>query len=68
MRTEVLAAEDEPASIYLVGWTIMMAIVALSMSNKCAAIANTVSIDHFRGAESSFSNPYLDKHHHRLLD
>lgn len=42
MEAEVLATEDEPASIYQVGWRTMMAIVALSMSNNCAAIANTV--------------------------
>jgi hypothetical protein len=45
MGVDALATEDEPASIYQVGWRTMMAIVALSMSNNCAAIANTVSID-----------------------
>lgn len=34
--------EDEPAGGYRVGWRTMMAIVALSMANACAAIANTV--------------------------
>lgn len=45
MGADALATEDEPASIYQVGWRTMMAIVALSMSNNCAAIANTVIID-----------------------
>lgn len=35
--------EDEPTGDYLVGWRTLMAIVALSMANACAAIANTVS-------------------------
>ena len=52
MGAETLATEDEPASIYQVGWRTMMAIVALSMSNNCAAIANTVSIDHPKGASN----------------
>ncbi|KUL90297.1 hypothetical protein ZTR_01916 [Talaromyces verruculosus] len=43
LGAEVLATEDEPASIYQVGWRTMMAIVALSMSNNCAAIANTTN-------------------------
>lgn len=34
--------EDEPAGGYRVGWRTLMAIVALSMANACAAIANTV--------------------------
>jgi hypothetical protein len=51
MEADALATEDEPASIYQVGWRTMMAIIALSMSNNCAAIANTVSICHFKGAQ-----------------
>ncbi|GAM43429.1 hypothetical protein TCE0_050r18235 [Talaromyces pinophilus] len=43
LGAEVLVTEDEPASIYQVGWRTMMAIVALSMSNNCAAITNTTS-------------------------
>lgn len=46
LGAEVLVTEDEPASIYQVGWRTMMAIVALSMSNNCAAITNTVSTYH----------------------
>jgi hypothetical protein len=68
MEAEVLATEDEPASIYQVEWRTMMAIIALSMSNHCAAIANTVSIEHFKEAQGNFSNPCLDKHHHQLPD
>lgn len=34
--------EDEPIGDYRVGWRTLMAIVALSMANACAAIANTV--------------------------
>lgn len=36
--------EDEPAGDYRVGWRTLMAIVALSMANACAAIANTVCL------------------------
>lgn len=35
--------EDEPTGDYRVGWRTLMAILALSMANACAAIANTVS-------------------------
>lgn len=38
----VQVPEDEPAGGYRVGWRTLMAIVALSMANACAAIANTV--------------------------
>lgn len=34
--------EDEPTGDYRVGWRTLMAIIALSMANACAAIANTV--------------------------
>ncbi|KAJ0116963.1 hypothetical protein J7T55_003377 [Diaporthe amygdali] len=37
------SSEDEPTSIYRVGWRTLMAIVALSMANACAAIANTTN-------------------------
>lgn len=39
--------EDEPAGDYRVGWRTLMAIVALSMANACAAIANTVCLPPF---------------------
>lgn len=34
--------EDEPSSIYEVKWRTLMAVFALSLSNVCAALANTV--------------------------
>lgn len=43
---ENMTLEDEPSSIYQVGWRTMMAIIALSFSNNCAAIANTVCLYH----------------------
>lgn len=46
---EGLASEDEPASIYQIGWRTMMAVVALSMSNNCAAITNTAGVYHLKG-------------------
>lgn len=41
-RHGVHVPEDEPTGDYRVGWRTLMAIVALSMANACAAIANTV--------------------------
>lgn len=35
-------SEDEPSTVYDVQWRTLMAILALSMANCCAAIANTV--------------------------
>jgi hypothetical protein len=34
--------EEEPASVYNVKWRTALAVFALSLSNVCAAIANTV--------------------------
>ncbi|KAH8674117.1 major facilitator superfamily domain-containing protein [Xylariales sp. PMI_506] len=36
-----IQVEEEPSSVYDVGWKTIMAIVALSMANTCAAISNT---------------------------
>lgn len=38
----VYVPEDEPTGNYRVGWRTLMAIIALSMANACAAIGNTV--------------------------
>lgn len=35
-------SEDEPTTVYDVQWRTLMAILALSMANCCAAVANTV--------------------------
>jgi hypothetical protein len=34
--------EDEPGSIYEIKWRTVLAVFALSLSNVCAALANTV--------------------------
>jgi hypothetical protein len=34
--------EDEPSSIYEIKWRTLLAVFALSWSNVCAALANTV--------------------------
>jgi hypothetical protein len=52
-HTDVLV-EDEPSSIYEVKWRTIFGVVALSLANVCAAIANTVRI-------SSYPSPILYK-------
>lgn len=34
--------EDEPGSVYQLGWKTIIALLSLSMANSCAALANTV--------------------------
>lgn len=42
---EILAAnEDEPQSPYELGWRTIVALIALSMGNVCAALSNTASL------------------------
>jgi hypothetical protein len=37
-----MLVEDEPTSIYEIKWRTVLAVIALSLANVCAAIANTV--------------------------
>jgi hypothetical protein len=36
--------EEEAGSVYQLGWRTIVAVLALSMGNCCAALANTVSL------------------------
>lgn len=50
-------SEDEPSTVYDVRWRTLMAIFALSMSNVCAAISNTVR--HLPLAMASLSTDHM---------
>ncbi|CAK7205296.1 hypothetical protein SEUCBS139899_008065 [Sporothrix eucalyptigena] len=43
LTCEPVFSEDEPTTVYDVQWRTLMAILALSMANVCAAIANTTN-------------------------
>lgn len=58
------ASEDEPQTPYQLGWRTVLALLALSMANVCAALSNTVSNIQIR------YNFWLidgsDKHNHQV--
>lgn len=56
--------EEEPSTIYKLGWKTFLAITALALANCCAAIVNTVS---FLDTSWPFTiSPCSDKHHHQI--
>jgi hypothetical protein len=40
--TRLAAHEDEPQTPYQLGWRTILALIALSLANCCAALSNTV--------------------------
>lgn len=41
--TALAASEDEPQTPYQLSWRTIVALLAISMANVCAALSNTVS-------------------------